>query len=231
MSNPETILGTVAEPPGNTGKGRTSRMLSGAFATAISKGVVLIVNAISLPIMVRYLGAEAFGVWTTITALLAMLLLLDLGVANSMTNLISEAFAQDDQESASCLRIYRSGNHGLILYTLGCNCVVDLAQVALGFLSFICRLRVKLQRSLMPLSEPWRCFWLGSPLVSRLKFLEVIKSYESRAYSPRSGASAISPRLSCWFYLRAGLVALVIASSAAFVGANLLLFDLDVFFS
>jgi O-antigen/teichoic acid export membrane protein len=65
--------------------GRTRRLLEGAFATMLGKGVVLAVNAISIPIVVHY-GAERFGVWVTISTALSMLLLLDLGVANSLTN-------------------------------------------------------------------------------------------------------------------------------------------------
>ncbi len=77
------------------------RLMQGATSGVLSKGVVLAVGAISIPITVRYLGAENFGVWVTISTALSMLLVLDLGVANSLTNFISEAYARDDREHAS----------------------------------------------------------------------------------------------------------------------------------
>jgi O-antigen/teichoic acid export membrane protein len=67
----------------------------------LSKGVLVVVSIISIPIAIRYLGPESFGVWTTISTFLAMLLVLDLGVANALTNFISEGYARNDREHAS----------------------------------------------------------------------------------------------------------------------------------
>jgi len=67
----------------------------------LSKGVLVLVNFLTIPIAIRYLGAESFGIWTTISTFLAMLLVLDLGIANSLTNFISEAYARSDREHAS----------------------------------------------------------------------------------------------------------------------------------
>lgn len=62
---------------------------------------MVLVNLLAIPITIRYLGAESFGIWTTITTALTMLLVLDLGIANSLTNFISEAYARNDHEHAS----------------------------------------------------------------------------------------------------------------------------------
>jgi O-antigen/teichoic acid export membrane protein len=67
----------------------------------LSKGIVLVVNALSIPITVRYLGPEQFGVWITISTTLSILLVLDLGIASALTNLISEAYAKESKELAS----------------------------------------------------------------------------------------------------------------------------------
>lgn len=66
----------------------------------LSKGVTLVTNALIIPVAIRYLGVESFGIWTTISTALAMLLVLDLGVANSLTNFISEAYAREDRKLA-----------------------------------------------------------------------------------------------------------------------------------
>jgi O-antigen/teichoic acid export membrane protein len=73
----------------------------GAVGTAVvGKGSVFVVNAISVPILVRYLGPEEYGLWVTISMTIAMLVVLDVGIASTLTNLISEAYAHDDRESA-----------------------------------------------------------------------------------------------------------------------------------
>jgi O-antigen/teichoic acid export membrane protein len=57
---------------------RTRRLVHGASSAVLSNGVVMVSNAISIPIAFRYLGAENFGLWMTISTTLSMLLLLDL---------------------------------------------------------------------------------------------------------------------------------------------------------
>jgi O-antigen/teichoic acid export membrane protein len=70
---------------------------SGAAARLLSAGITLV----SLPLAVRYLGAERYGVWATITTTVVWINLLDLGVANTLTNSISRAYALDDRVSAA----------------------------------------------------------------------------------------------------------------------------------
>jgi O-antigen/teichoic acid export membrane protein len=70
---------------------------SGAAARLLSAGITLA----SLPLAVRYLGAERYGVWATITTTVVWINLLDLGIANTLTNSISRAYALDDKASAA----------------------------------------------------------------------------------------------------------------------------------
>jgi O-antigen/teichoic acid export membrane protein len=80
---------------------RGRRLLHAVSSAMASKGVVIAANALSIPIAIRYLGGEKFGIWTIISTTLTMLLVLDLGVANSLTNFISEAYARNDRKHAS----------------------------------------------------------------------------------------------------------------------------------
>lgn len=70
---------------------------SGTAVRVLTSGVTLI----SLPLAVRYLGAERYGVWATITTTAVWINLLDLGIANTLTNHISRAYALDDKSSAA----------------------------------------------------------------------------------------------------------------------------------
>jgi len=70
---------------------------TGTASRILSSGLTLI----SLPLAVRYLGAERYGVWATITTTAVWINLLDLGIANTLTNHISRAYALDDKRSAA----------------------------------------------------------------------------------------------------------------------------------
>ena len=74
-----------------------SAVWSGAAARLLSAGLTLV----SLPLAVRYLGAERYGVWATITSTVVWINLLDLGIASTLTNHISRAFALNDKTSAA----------------------------------------------------------------------------------------------------------------------------------
>lgn len=91
-------------------------IVAAGTSALISKGAVLLVNLISLPIAVRYLGPIKFGVWATISTSLSLLIVLDLGIANTLTNLISEAYAQDDTDTAS---VYASTAFWLMVAVAG----------------------------------------------------------------------------------------------------------------
>ncbi len=187
----------------------------------VSKGLVLAVNAISIPIIIRYLGAESFGVWVTISTALSMLLVLDLGVANSLTNFMSEAYAADDQDHASTYS------------TTALYVMLAIALLLGGVVSWV-----------WPILHWDRLFHLSSPAetltVSRAVavavtiFLvglpaglapKILGGYqELRLANLFTAAGSLCNLISIivLVYLHAGLVALVAASSGALVGANLL---------
>jgi O-antigen/teichoic acid export membrane protein len=79
---------------------RYRRILEAGASALLSKGAALLVNLISLPIVVRYLGPVQFGIYASISTTLSLLLVLDLGIANALTNLISEAYAREDKHMA-----------------------------------------------------------------------------------------------------------------------------------
>jgi O-antigen/teichoic acid export membrane protein len=81
---------------------RRSRGIASATLTAIfGKGTTLLVSAATIPITVRYLGSEGYGLWITITSAATMFFVLDIGVANTLSNLISEAYSANDKDRAA----------------------------------------------------------------------------------------------------------------------------------
>ena len=79
---------------------RFARVLKGGLSGAVGKATAVLVNVVSLPITIRYLGPEQYGFWVTISTTIMMLAVLDLGIANTLTNCISRAYAQRSEEMA-----------------------------------------------------------------------------------------------------------------------------------
>jgi len=78
----------------------------GRIAAAVSSGVVAralssFIAFVSLPLAVRYLGPERYGVWATVTSTVIFLNLLDLGIAATLTNHIARSFALSDKHDAA----------------------------------------------------------------------------------------------------------------------------------
>jgi O-antigen/teichoic acid export membrane protein len=84
----------------NDAQRRYQRIMQGMVTGLAGKGVGAIVSFISVPLTVRYLGAERYGVWVTISTAMAWIALADLGVTSSLTTAISEAYAQGRRDLA-----------------------------------------------------------------------------------------------------------------------------------
>lgn len=83
-----------------------------------------LLTLVSLPLAVRYLGPERFGVWATIASTVVLLNLLDLGIASILTNHISHSYAMGDREYAA-----RYTTNALVL-TASTACIAALTLAA-----------------------------------------------------------------------------------------------------
>src|SRR5438874_9401927 len=75
-------------------------IVRGIFTGLAGRAVAVIVSFISIPLTVRYLGAERYGAWVTISAAMAWIAIADLGLSNSLTNAVSEGYASDRRDLA-----------------------------------------------------------------------------------------------------------------------------------
>ncbi len=80
---------------------RGGRIAIAASSGAAARVLSSLLTLVSLPLAVRYLGAERFGVWATITSTVVLLNLLDLGIASTLTNHVARAYALGDQPYAA----------------------------------------------------------------------------------------------------------------------------------
>jgi O-antigen/teichoic acid export membrane protein len=70
------------------------------LATAAGRGAAAAVALVSIPVMLRYLGAERYGLWAALSSAWAALLFADLGIGNGLVSVLSEDAGRDDHESA-----------------------------------------------------------------------------------------------------------------------------------
>jgi O-antigen/teichoic acid export membrane protein len=86
--------------PGTERERRSRSIVRGTAAALVARGLGSLTGIITVPLTVRYLGAERYGAWMTISSLLIFLGFSDFGLASSLTNALGRAFGEDDRERA-----------------------------------------------------------------------------------------------------------------------------------
>jgi O-antigen/teichoic acid export membrane protein len=102
-----------------------------AWSTALStvaRFVGLATSFISVPLVIGYLGSERYGMWLTMSSLVATLGPLDLGIGLGLLTVVSDAYGRDDKEAAR-----RAISTAVAMLTM----IAALAAVAFGFAYFM----------------------------------------------------------------------------------------------
>ena len=87
-------------PAENREKERHRRVVLTALASVGAKGINVLTLLVSVPLAIRYLGTERFGLWMTISSVIAILSFADLGIGNGLLNAVSEAHGKEDRARA-----------------------------------------------------------------------------------------------------------------------------------
>jgi O-antigen/teichoic acid export membrane protein len=82
--------------PADRSAARHRRAAVTGITSGISRAVRIGVTLITIPLTLHYLGNERFGLWMTISSVLAMAGFADFGVGNGVLNTVSTAFGKDD---------------------------------------------------------------------------------------------------------------------------------------
>ena len=69
-------------------------MVSGAVSAFVARVLTLLVGIALVPLTLRYLGSERYGIWMTISATLALLNFVDFGLEDSLTNALGGAYGR-----------------------------------------------------------------------------------------------------------------------------------------
>jgi len=110
--------------PENRSKERYRRIALTSFAAIGARGVGVLTALISVPLTLHYLGNERYGMWMTISSVIAMLGFADLGVGLGLVNAISEA---DGKKDAKAARMYVSSAFFMLLGIASCLLLVFIA--------------------------------------------------------------------------------------------------------
>jgi O-antigen/teichoic acid export membrane protein len=80
------------------GAERERRAVTTGGISAVARVVQLGTSFVTVPLTLKYLGNERFGLWMTISSVLAMAAFADFGVGNGVLNTVAHAFGRDDAE-------------------------------------------------------------------------------------------------------------------------------------
>jgi len=78
--------------------GRNRRAAITGGTAVLARVVQVSTSLITIPLTVHYLGNERFGLWMTISSVLAMANFADFGIGNGVLNTIADAFGKNDQD-------------------------------------------------------------------------------------------------------------------------------------
>lgn len=104
---------------------RTHNYINQIKGSFVFKGLAVMASFFAIPLMIRYLGQEQFGIWSTLLSVMSWIVFFDLGIGNGLRNKISEALAKNDITEAS---YYISSGYSLIgLISMGLFIVAVIA--------------------------------------------------------------------------------------------------------
>lgn len=183
---------------------------TGIAARATSMGV----SIITVPLTLHYLGNERFGLWITISSVVAMASFADFGIGNGVLNTVAEAFGQDD-----ILSIRRAISSGFAVLTMIGGSLLTLFLLAYHFVAWGDLFRVASDRARSEAGPAMLafavCFTLNIPLdvVQRVQ-LGLQEGFRPNIWQICSSGSSLIG-IVCVVHLRLGVPALVLVFAGA----------------
>ena len=84
----------------NKGSERTALLKKNILATFFIKGLGILISLLYVPITLNYLNPTRYGIWMTLTSIVAWMGIFDVGLGNGLRNKLAEALALGDKEKA-----------------------------------------------------------------------------------------------------------------------------------
>jgi O-antigen/teichoic acid export membrane protein len=113
------------------GHERTNRAKRNITATFLIKGVNIALSLLLVPLMIHYLNPTKYGIWITLTSLVAWFGFFDIGLGNGLRNRFAEALAKGDHRLA---KTYVSTTYAILIIII--SVVLILFYVINSFLDW-----------------------------------------------------------------------------------------------
>jgi len=95
----------------NSGHTRTVKARKNILASFFIKGGSIAVSLVSVPITIKYVNPDQYGIWLTLSSLVSWFSFFDIGFGNGLRNRFAEAKAKGEDELA---RIYVSTTYAVL---------------------------------------------------------------------------------------------------------------------
>ncbi len=105
------------------GHERSIRAKKNIFFLALIKIVGILTSLLLVPMAIGYLNKEYYGIWLTVSSIVAWLALFDVGLSNGLKNKFAEALVQGDEQKA---KIYVSTTYFFLFVIFFCLWIVFL---------------------------------------------------------------------------------------------------------
>lgn len=79
-----------------TSEQRSKNYLNQLKGSFVFKALAILSSFLLIPIMIKYLGNEQYGIWSTLLSIVSWIVLFDLGIGNGLRNKIAESVAKDN---------------------------------------------------------------------------------------------------------------------------------------
>tara|TARA_B110000003_G_C16651696_1_gene534467 strand:- start:2979 stop:4346 length:1368 start_codon:yes stop_codon:yes gene_type:complete len=95
----------------DVGNERSVRAKKNVLVKFVTTALTLLISFIMVPIVLGFVGKVEYGIWLTISSIIAWFSYFDVGLGNGLRNKLAVALAEDDKEIAN---IYISSSYALI---------------------------------------------------------------------------------------------------------------------
>jgi len=96
------LVGTLpadASTPLGRSRERFRRIGLTTASSIAARGIGFATSLITVPLTLHYLGAERYGLWATLSSMIALASFADLGLGNGLLNALASAHGRDDRET------------------------------------------------------------------------------------------------------------------------------------
>lgn len=107
------ILPLITRIKNQIGKGqeRSVRVKKNILFSLVIKGLSIVISFVLVPLTINYVNPSRYGIWLTISSIVAWFSFFDIGITHGLRNKFAEAKAKGDDESA---QIYVSTTYGIL---------------------------------------------------------------------------------------------------------------------